>query len=268
MKVLMISRAACFSPNAVDRDRAVFRAVADRLEALGCEIALLSEDERDALGSLHDTGLILTMARRPATLEWLKSTGIPTVNSPEGIGNCCRSRLEALMLQLGIPIPPKEDEHGYWVKRGDSAAQSAMDVVYASDEKALAEAVGQMEARGIRDYTVSAHVVGDLVKFYGVSGTGFFRYRYPTDDGQTKFGDERRNPAARHYHFSERQLQHEAERLAEAVGVQVWGGDAIVRSDGSFCLIDFNDWPSFASCREEAAEAIVIVCNILFEKRK
>jgi len=262
MKVLMIGRAACFSPNAVERDMAIFKAVADRLESQGCEITQLSEDELDSFDGLTDTGLILTMARRPDTLKWLKSTGIRTVNSPEGIENCCRSRMEAIMLKLAIPIPPKEGKHGYWVKRGDSAAQSSQDVVYASDEKALAEAVSQMEARGIRDYTVSAHVEGDLVKFYGVSGTDFFSYRYPTDDGQTKFGDERHNPVARHYQFSVSQLQHEAERLADAVGVEVWGGDAIVRPDGSFCLIDFNDWPSFASCREEAAEAIVKICNI------
>ena len=27
-------------------------------------------------------------------------------------------------------------------------------------------------------------------------------------------------------------------------------------SAGSFCLIDFNDWPSFSRCREQAADAI------------
>ena len=51
-------------------------------------------------------------------------------------------------------------------------------------------------------------------------------------------------------------VQADAERLAEAVGIKVYGGDCIVRSDGSFCFIDFNDWPSFSRCREEAAEAI------------
>ena len=51
-------------------------------------------------------------------------------------------------------------------------------------------------------------------------------------------------------------MQAEAERLAEAVGIEVYGGDCIVSSDGTFCLIDFNDWPSFSRCREEAAEAI------------
>ena len=114
-----------------------------------------------------------------------------------------------------------------------------------------------MRDRGVTDFVVSAHVVGDLVKFYGVGQRRFFRYYYPTDDGQSKFGDECRNGVACHYPFDEEALRYEAERLAEAVGVSIYGGDAIVRADGSFCLIDFNDWPSFSRCREEAAEEIV-----------
>ncbi|MFS6554926.1 hypothetical protein VPJ68_05445, partial [Parabacteroides distasonis] len=36
----------------------------------------------------------------------------------------------------------------------------------------------------------------------------------------------------------------------------MYGGDAIVTADGNFVIIDFNDWPSFSRCRDEAAEAI------------
>ena len=160
------------------------------------------------------------------------------------------------MQQNHIPVPPQEGTDGYWLKRGDAAAQSKDDVQFAATKSDLLAKVRLFEARGISEYVVSAHVVGDLVKFYGVQGTGFFRYYYPTDDGQTKFDDERHNGSAHHYSFSVPQLQQDAERLAEAVGVQVYGGDAIIRSDGSYCIIDFNDWPSFSRCRESAAEAI------------
>ena len=44
--------------------------------------------------------------------------------------------------------------------------------------------------------------------------------------------------------------------LAEAVGLKVYGGDCIVDETGHFYMIDFNDWPSFSRCREEAATAI------------
>ena len=158
-------------------------------------------------------------------------------------------------------MPPEEGPDGYWLKRGDAAAQGREDVVYAKDREQLAERIHEMEQRGIKDYTVSAHVVGDLVKFYGVRGTDFFRYYYPTDDGQTKFDDERRNGQAHHYAFDADDLHRNMMRLAEAVGIEVYGGDCIVREDGSYCVIDFNDWPSFSRCREEAADAIMEIVN-------
>ena len=41
-----------------------------------------------------------------------------------------------------------------------------------------------------------------------------------------------------------------------AAGLDVFGGDVIVSSRGELTLIDLNDWPSFAPCRERAAYAI------------
>ena len=166
------------------------------------------------------------------------------------------------MAQVGTPVPPKEGSDGYWLKRGDAAAQSEDDVQFAPDKTSLEAKIRQMTQRGITQYTVSAHVVGDLVKFYGVSGTGFFRYYYPTDDGNTKFRDEEHNGSACHFPFELSAVQADAEHLAEAVGIKVYGGDCIVRSDGSFCFIDFNDWPSFSRCRDEAAEAIASLVEL------
>ena len=102
---------------------------------------------------------------------------------------------------------------------------------------------------------VSAHVPGDLVKFYGV-GTAFFQFFYPSDDGISKFGDEKRNGVAHHYAFEAERLHQEVVRLSQLVGVEVFGGDAIIDEHGRFYIIDFNDWPSFSRCREEAAMAI------------
>lgn len=262
MKILAVSRAERFSPNAVERDKAIFQAVIDRLREQGDEVRLISEDSLDYQDIPESLVLVLTMARQPETLAWLKSIGVACINSPEGIERCTRSRLQEIMERLGIPVPPKEGSDGYWLKRGDAAAQTAEDVVYVSDREQLMAAIQTMRQRGITDYTVSAHVQGDLVKFYGVGQGKFFRWFYPTDDAQTKFGDERRNGVASHYLFNVEALQHEMERLAAAVGVSIYGGDAIVRADGSFCIIDFNDWPSFSRCREEAADAIVKLIKI------
>ena len=264
MEILMIQRAERFSPNSVEKDLAILEAVAERLRQQGHDVTILPED---AFGQEYTRGqevtrvlpqCIFSMSRLPETLQWLKSLqSVKIINSPEGVENCTRANLETIMSQIGIPMPPKEGSDGYWLKRGDASAQSERDVVYVPEREALKQAIADMERRGIREYTISAHVKGDLVKFYGVcGGTDFFRYYYPTDDGQTKFEDERRNGPAHHYPFDFQMLQGECERLAEAVGIEVYGGDAIVRADGSFCLIDFNDWPSFSRCREAAADAI------------
>ena len=259
MKVLAITRAEQFSPNSVEKDRAIIEAVVDRLRAKDCEVRLVSEDSlghselQDYLAQLD---LILTMGRRPETLEWLRHSDVVVINSPMGVENCVRSRLVSIMERIASPLPPKEGTDGYWLKRGDAAAQTRDDVVFAADKEALTAAIRTMNNRGITDFVVSAHVVGDLVKFYGVGQGDFFRWYYPTDDGQTKFGDEYRNGPACHYPFQVDELEYEVQRLAAAVGVSVYGGDAIVTPDGSFCLIDFNDWPSFSRCRDAAADAI------------
>lgn len=256
MKVLAIGRAERYSPNSIDKDRAILLAVTERLLRRGNDVRVVGEDHLDGLTLSESPDLILTMGRRPETLAWLRTVGAEVVNSSEGIENCQRSRLQAIMERIGTPVPPVEGSDGYWLKRGDAAAQESGDVVYVADKEGLAMAVKTMQRRGITDYVVSAHVVGDLVKFYGVGQGRFFRYYYPTDDGQSKFGNECHNGVACHYPFSEEVLRQEVERLAAAIGVSIYGGDAIVRADGSFCLIDFNDWPSFSRCREEAADVV------------
>ena len=249
----MIQRAEQFSPNSVEKDLAILEAVAYRLRLQGHEVTIQSET---ALAQGRQPDFIFSMARLPEILAILKFFTIPVVNAPAGVGNCARSKLEAIMTRIGTPMPPREGPDGYWLKRGDAAAQERGDVQFAADEAELAQKMAAMRQRGISDIVVSAHVPGDLVKFYGVRGTGFFRYYYPTDDGQSKFGDEAHNGVARHYAFSAADMQADVERLATAVGIDVYGGDCIVRADGSYCVIDFNDWPSFSRCREEAAVAI------------
>ena len=116
--------------------------------------------------------------------------------------------------------------------------------------------IEEFQARGINNLVVTAHVEGDLVKFYGVAGTGFFHTCYPTDGNFSKFGDEHLNGKALHTAFNLNCLHHDASKLAGLTGIMVYGGDCIVRPDGSYAIIDFNDWPSFSCCRNEATLAI------------
>ena len=253
--ILAIHRAPCFSPNSVEKDRAIMAAVAERLRRH--DLRVIETSEADGLDAEGESPVcILSMGRLPETLQWLARQGCRIVNRPEAVARCARSVVERLARQNGVPVAPADGPDGYWLKRGDACAQEPGDVVYCANRVELEAQQAVFRQRGITDYVVSAHVAGDLLKFYGVRGTPFFRWFYPTDDGISKFGDEQRNGPAHHYAFSAERLQADADRLADAIGMDVYGGDCIVRPDGTYCVIDFNDWPSFSRCREEAAEAI------------
>ena len=253
--ILAIHRAPCFSPNSVEKDHAIMAAVAEHLRRHDMRVVETSEvNGLDAEG--ESPVCILSMGRLLETLQWLARQGCPVINHPEAVGRCARSVVERLARQNGVPVAPAEGPDGYWLKRGDACAQEPGDVVYCASREELAVRQAEFRQRGITDSVVSAHVAGDLLKFYGVRGTPFFRWFYPTDDGESKFGDERRNGSARHYAFSAERLHADADKLASVVGLDVYGGDCIISPNGTYCVIDLNDWPSFSRCREEAAEAI------------
>lgn len=110
--------------------------------------------------------------------------------------------------------------------------------------------------RGIPNAVINEHLVGDLVKFYGVADTDFFFHFYPFDISHSKFGLEEINGAANMYPFSTATLKEACDKAGEVLNVKIYGGDCVVAKDGSFKIIDFNDWPSFAPCREQAAPKI------------
>ena len=49
--------------------------------------------------------------------------------------------------------------------------------------------------------------------------------------------------------------------------MKIYGGDCIVSDDGQIRIIDFNDWPSFAPCRNEAAPHIARCVMNTIKKR-
>lgn len=64
--------------------------------------------------------------------------------------------------------------------------------------------------------------------------------------------------------FDPAQLAWLARRAAAALGLEVYGGDALVTAPGRFVLLDLNAWPSFALYRDEAAERIASYLALRF----
>lgn len=270
MKILAIRRAEQFSPNNVDNDAAILKAVTDRLETDGYLVKTISETKLSCLDGLNiseknKADVYISMGRLNTTIQMLKAEedmGALVINSGYGVEACTRSLLQKTMRKNHIPSAPLKSSTGYWLKRGDTAAQSKDDILFVNKESEIESARRHFYARGIKDVVISPNVQGDLIKFYGVKDTDFFRLYYPTDDGVSKFGDEKRNGIAQHYIFKADNLREVAHRLACVVDIDVYGGDCIVGSDGKLCIIDFNDWPSFSRCRQEAADAISIhICE-------
>ena len=268
-KTLLIQRAACYSPNSEEKDLAI-------LQEVGCffdDAKIISEGEfvenfstdnqlilAESVGAVNVYYQIISMARSPKaldSLEQLEQRGIRVLNPSVGVRACQRSNVDKVMRENYLPLPPDKGDDGYWVKRADTTAQSKEDICFCHDWSEVEKIKSTFMQRGITDVVTQAHVKGDVVKFYGVEGTGFFRYYYSGDDTETKFGDEERNGKPQYYSFSSSNLQADAEKLACLLQTPVYGGDAIVREDGSYVIIDFNDFPSFSRCRKEAAKAIV-----------
>ena len=262
-------RAWAYSPNHIGNDAAIFNATMDQLRKRGCEVRVYSEEEFQTADITED--IIVNMCREQASiarLQQLEDRGALVINSGNGIGNCTRERMTRMLLINDIPYPASLivdtdenvvdalNEAGFescWIKRGDFHAMHKEDVSYCRHAEEAQEVLKEYFYRGIKRAVINRHLVGDLIKFYGIAGQPFFYWFYPFESGHSKYGLEAINGAARHIPFDENYLQEICRKAGEVLDVKIYGGDCIVDPDGSIRIIDFNDWPSFAPCRNEAA---------------
>ncbi|HEX7517517.1 MAG TPA: hypothetical protein VF345_09545 [Chthoniobacterales bacterium] len=231
--------------------------IAHRLRERDFAVDLLSFEQ--AAGRRSEAAIIFSMCQGRASLENLagwESEGVKIINSPRSALNTHRDRLPALMVDAGISFPQtnlvrtKESADlgsldlngGIWLKRGDVHASVTADVQWFDSIEGLEAGLADFVWRGIEFAALQAHRAGDEIKFYGVVGGGFFHWFYS--------GETRKHP----FHFPH--LENLANRAAVAAGLDIFGGDVIVSPAGELTLIDLNDWPSFAPCRERASYAI------------
>ena len=271
LEILGVHRNKKFSPNHIGNDDAIFTLTTQALENLGGKVSICCEDDFLAMSHVSQKH-IFTMARQKQVvkkLQNLEERGAVVVNSAFGIENCFRTNMTNGLVENEIPYPKsfvvptsyagddvfeRLPGKGFWIKRGDFHAIHKEDVTFAYSKKEAKEILREYALRDIPDAVISEHLVGDLVKFYGVYNTDFFFWFYPYDNNHHKYASyETINGKSLYHSFEEKNLQKVANDSAEVLGIDIYGGDAIVGEDGSFHIIDLNDWPSFAPCREEAA---------------
>ena len=272
IKIAGIMRAGAYSPNHIGNDAAIFNAVADQLRRKGCEVEVMSEEQFQTTTPTQE--IIIDMCRERDSvlkLQKLEEEGRLVINSGFGIENCTRERMTRILLGNSIPSPDSlivntnekiiEDlkENGItacWIKRGEHHSQHKEDVTYCRHPEEAQEVLHEFFYRGIKRAVINRHLQGDLVKFYGVVGQPFFFWFYPFDEHHSKYGYEEINGASRHLPFDEKKLQEMCDHTANIFDIKIYGGDCIVDPQGPVRIIDFNDWPSFAPCRKEAAPFI------------
>ncbi len=239
-----------YSPGRVEDDAAILERTRTALAARGVSMTLGTVD----LVARERPAAVLAMCQSADALAALDraAASIPVINAPDAIRACYRHETVRRLAGGRTPFPPTEivstvhpragvgDVAPCWVKRGDVHAMMRDDVVFAATAAEVDAALSDFAARGIARAALQAHVAGVVVKFYGVADGRFFRC----------YTDAPEIPAPLST------LWTAAHAGATALGLEVFGGDLVVGSDGAPVLVDVNDWPSFARCRDEAADAI------------
>lgn len=281
-RLLSIARDVMYSPNNEAKDAAIFSATLDNLRAQGWQIESCSEAEwngMDVKSVTESYGGIIHMARKMRSLMRLERVRIPVVNAPQSVRTVAKSREMTLTLlqQAGVSVPqwwayePEEDEMFMcepqlqlllpgWVKAMREEGAKAEDVCYVDSPLEADARILQFAAENVPDIVVTKHVDGELIKCYAVQTDeemSFFHWFRPQQMNYSKFGEaEHHNRQMTDFNVDEASLRLLAMKIGQALGLQIFGFDAIVQADGTLTVIDVNDWPSFSVCRDEAAEAI------------
>ena len=259
-KILAIYRLPLFSNNAIEADRLILEQSVEVLRSrclVPLDIDFCEEPEVGQIQKSYDLALTMTQSAEALNILDQKSALVPVLwNSTHAIRNCYRKRMSELLQNTEAKYAPyalvnTEDsieKHmvggiPYWLKRGDFHAISDDDVTLAETPTEAKIKLENFRQKGVKEIILQKHIVGDIYKFYGVEG-GFFRAIRVR-----KFLDQ-------DLALPEQELKVAVDFAAKRLGLMVYGGDCILSADGSFHLIDLNDWPSFRICREDASNAI------------
>ena len=232
-----IRRENQFSPNHIGNDAAIFSLTVQHLRDLGCEVNEYIES--DLIIHQFEETAIFNMVRNWTSihkLQQMEDQGYTVINSGYGIENCTREKMTRLLMSNNIShpasliLPTDEDPtaalekagfYNCWIKRGDFHAIHREDVTYVRNPEEAKTILKEYAIRGIKTAVVNEHLVGDLVKFYGVTGTDFFYWFYPSNQHHSKFGLEQINGTAKGIPVDDSKLQQLCSQAAEVLNIHI-----------------------------------------------
>jgi hypothetical protein len=265
-----IFRETLHSPDRVFDDFEILRLTAEALEADGVEVELVRPEQiSPGWWNRAHPETAFVMCEEERLLEPLSAwerQGATVINSVVAIRNTYRHRMIPLLSSTGLRFPKSElvatrssnledrlrsrfrrtGTHSLWIKRGDVHNTQEGDVSLARSTEEGWTLTLALRSRGVTKSVWQEHIEGDLVKLYGVgeSGEVWFKWFYHKDQ------------KLKGHLFSESELKEAFFSAAKTLGLEIFGGDAVISADGSVYLIDINAWPSFALFRTEASAAI------------
>lgn len=272
--IAAILRDGTFSPNHIANDAAILHASAAELRKRGFLVNVYSEYQ--FVGSKITEDVILAMCRgRKAVdkLQTLEDEGRIVINSGYGIENCIRMFMipslvnagvkmpESILVETDVDVRRRLVDSGFdtaWVKIADDHLHHLEDVCRCRHVEEVQEILHEFFFRGIRKAAVSKMVEGRSVRFYGVASSGWFHCFMPFEKGFS-VGDEASEAIMQ-------SVRETAFKAAAVLGVDIFGGDMTITTEGDCVLVNFDDWPSFAPIRKEASKAIAK--SVLAQLRK
>jgi len=263
VQCLGIYREKRFSPGAhAAGDAEILELTRAALERLGYQTMLIAPE---SLATLPPSApVVFSMCQSLealAVLQAWEQQGVLVLNTPAAVRACYRLALVTALSQTALPFPRSviipldetapsgahcpavpESPAGWWVKRGDVHAMQSDDVLFVRHAADLPAQLTRLRQRGIGHAVVQEHLVGQEWKFYAVRGHGVLHAFAPHDAHCPPIDYARLDTLAR--------------QASEVLGLDIYGGDCLLTSDGTLYLIDINDWPSFRGCRPVAASHI------------
>lgn len=271
LNVLGIYREEMYSNRAVAADKAILDEVLKVVaQMMGDKVFITKVRPEDkALRLLdYDWDLVFSMAQDKQilhSLDLLEARGTVVVNSGKAVRNCYRAKLSEMLSDKDfsypqyvsidvndVPAPIFESTHGYWVKRGDFHALVDEDVVHVESIDELGPILLDFQNRGVNKVILQKNCQGELFKFYGVRDR-FFTLRYMGKTTTDRYSLIAGNPDIA---FDRKHLEKIVQKAANVLELDYFGGDCIITETGEMHLIDFNDWPSFRTCRKNAAQTM------------
>jgi hypothetical protein len=199
-----------------------------------------------------------------ARLARWEEEGVPVVNTTRSVRDC--SKREALHARLEeapfedfrIPRAFFCDSGGVaaaaeaakaiegwglpvWAKRGNPHARGSEDVLKVNSAEGLAPALAMFAKRGVGRVLFQEHIEGEAIRFCGVGRERFWFWRSVAERRHLPHADA---------------LAALGRDASARLGLEIYGGDAVVTPEGEVFLIDLNDWPGFTGCQADASDAI------------